>query len=157
MTHSDANIHATAIVVGTTGMLFIGPSGAGKSALAFACLAEARQGGEFAALVADDQVLVRIHDGKVIGLRPAPIRGLIELRHSGIACVESLPAALLQYVVVPVEGPDAERLPPEEETHAVVGAARLPLLRIALGASTPLAWLRALISSRRSYLGQKSL
>ena len=33
MTH-PVNVHATAIVIGTTGLLFTGPSGSGKSAIA---------------------------------------------------------------------------------------------------------------------------
>ncbi len=58
MTEAAFNIHATAIVVGKTGLLFSGPSGWGKSMLAFTCMTEARRLGLFTALVADDQVLL---------------------------------------------------------------------------------------------------
>lgn len=43
------NVHGTAIVLGTTGLLITGPSGSGKSALALSCLSEVRHRGRFAA------------------------------------------------------------------------------------------------------------
>ena len=113
MSPQGANIHATAIVVGTTGLVFLGPSGSGKSQLAFDCLAEARLHGHFAALVADDQVFISRFGTHVVASRPATIRDIIELRHGGIARVVSIPRAVLHYAVLPVERQNAERMPPE--------------------------------------------
>ena len=52
-------LHATAVVVGESGVLLRGPSGAGKSSLALALIWAARERAGFAALVADDRVFAR--------------------------------------------------------------------------------------------------
>ncbi|MGV8937606.1 MAG: HPr kinase/phosphorylase [Allorhizobium sp.] len=150
MIAAGENIHATAIVTGTIGLLFTGPSGSGKSALAFACLAAARQQGLFAALVSDDRVIVTVHDGRLIAHRPPQIRDLIELRYGGIATIDSIPAALLHYAVLPVDTETAERLPPDGETLRPLPGGQLPLIRIPSGIPSPYAFLEALISSRHS-------
>ena len=49
-------VHATAIVIGETGVLIRGRSGSGKSSLALALVARVRLAGGFAAFVADDRV-----------------------------------------------------------------------------------------------------
>ena len=59
------NVHGTAIVIGTTGLLFLGPSGTGKSAVALHCIGQARAQGVFAALVSDDQVLLGDAGGRL--------------------------------------------------------------------------------------------
>ncbi|OCW56040.1 HPr kinase/phosphorylase [Hoeflea olei] len=140
------NLHATAIVVGATGLLFLGPSGAGKSRTAFACLAQARARGWHAALVADDRTLVTPMltpgrtpgAGRLIASCPAPLEGLVELRGTGIVTVPRTPRAVLDLAVA-LEAPSAEgRLPPENETFSCAGTA-LPLLRLwADGAADPL-------------------
>ena len=89
------NIHATAIVIGTTGILFVGPSGAGKSSAALQCIYEARMRGLSAALVSDDQVLVSEEDGRLIARAPASIAGLIEVRGAGIVRMETVGEAVL--------------------------------------------------------------
>jgi serine kinase of HPr protein (carbohydrate metabolism regulator) len=50
----DMRVHATALVVGTTGLLITGPSGAGKTTLALRLIALARSRGLYADLIADD-------------------------------------------------------------------------------------------------------
>lgn len=144
MSPDPVNIHATAIVVGTRGILFTGPSGSGKSMLAFSCIAAARRQGAFAALVADDQVLISRHGNHLLAERPETIAGLIELRGSGIAKVESLPAAALDLAVEVVSLPESDRLPPENEAFSTCGLGELPLIRIWQGAPEPLAILSAL-------------
>lgn len=142
---AGSNVHGTAIVVGTTGFIFLGPSGAGKSALAFDCMAEARLTGDFAALISDDQVFVSRHGSHVLARRPEPIRDLIELRHAGIVRVESLPQALLHYAILPVQ--DGERLPPERETATLAAEITLPALRVPTGARMPFAFIKAMIAT----------
>lgn len=142
---AESNVHGTAIVVGTTGLIFLGPSGAGKSALAFDCMAQARLAGDFAALIADDQVFVSRLGPHVLARRPEPIRGLIELRHAGIARVESLPHALLHYAILPVEG--GERLPPAHEIATLAPEITLAALRVPTGARMPFAFIKALIAT----------
>ncbi len=142
---AESNVHGTAIVVGTTGLIFLGPSGAGKSALAFDCMAEARLAGDFAALISDDQVFVSRHGPHVLARRPEPIRDLIELRHAGIARVESLPHAVLHYAILPAE--NGERLPPEFEIATLAPEITLPALRVPTGARMPFAFIKALIAT----------
>lgn len=147
MTAGAGNIHATAIVVGTTGMLFIGPSGCGKSALALACLGSARRAGHFSALVADDQVFITLHNGKVVANRPDTIAGLIEVRACGIACMESLAAAVMHCVVRTVDIATAERLPAQDQRYQVVEGVFLPLATLPADAPDPLAILAATVPS----------
>ncbi|MGX5667319.1 HPr kinase/phosphorylase [Rhizobium daejeonense] len=142
---AESNVHGTAIVVGTTGLIFLGPSGAGKSALAFDCMAEARLAGDFAALISDDQVFVSRHGTNVLARRPEPIRGLLELRHAGIVRVENVPRALLHYAIL--LGQDGERLPPEHETATLTAEITLPALRMPTGARMPFAFIKALIAT----------
>lgn len=131
MTH-PANVHATAIVIGTTGLLFTGPSGSGKSAIALHCIEEARARGLFAAMVSDDQVLVSEIGGRLIAHAPKSIAGLAEMRGAGIVTVETIEAAVLHRAIRPMEAPFAERLPPEEERLEVLPSRFLPLTRLPL-------------------------
>ncbi|WP_234187702.1 HPr kinase/phosphorylase [Shinella sp. NM-101] len=127
-----ANVHATAIVIGATGLLFVGPSGTGKSAAALQCLHEARGRGLPAALVSDDQVLVREDDGLLLARAPASIAGLIEVRGAGIVRMETAGEAVLHRAVRPIAPPFAERLPPEGETAEILPGHFLPLTRLPL-------------------------
>ena len=129
---APANVHATAIVIGTTGLLFTGPSGSGKSAIALHCIEEARARGMFAAMVSDDQVLVSEVNGRVIARAPKSIAGLAEVRCAGIVTVETIEAAVLHQAIRPLEAPFAERLPPEEERLEVLPARFLPVTRLPL-------------------------
>lgn len=135
MTAGIRNVHGTAVVIATTGLLFVGSSGAGKSMLAHACLSAARARGLFAALVADDQVLVRMHAGRLLATRPETIGGMIELRGTGIASLPSLRRARLDWAVLPGRFADMERLPAAGERFEVLDGAMLPLIR--LPAETP--------------------
>ncbi|TDK30406.1 HPr kinase/phosphorylase [Rhizobium deserti] len=152
MTPFSVNIHATAIVVGTRGLLFTGPSGSGKSMLAFACLAAARRQGAFAALVADDRVLVSRHGNQLIASSSPSIAGLMELRGSGIVEVESLSSAVLDLAIQVVSLADAERLPPEKERFKLPPLGELPLRRLPSNALEPLAVIAALMPGFRGQL-----
>ncbi|MCR6502973.1 HPr kinase/phosphorylase [Shinella sp. CPCC 101442] len=129
---NPANVHATAIVIGTTGLLFTGPSGAGKSAIALHCVEEARARGVFAAVVSDDQVLVSEASGRLVARAPKSIAGLAEVRGAGIVSVEAIEAAVLHRAVRLLEARFEERLPPEEERLEVLPDRFLPLTRLPL-------------------------
>ncbi|APG82846.1 hypothetical protein SAMCCGM7_Ch0044 [Sinorhizobium americanum CCGM7] len=124
------NIHGTAIVLGTTGFLITGPSGSGKSALALACISEVKRRGRFAALVADDRVELTLANGRIVARCPPTIRGLIEIRGSGIAEVETLPACILDWAIMPGRAPFDPRLPPEQEELKLELGRNLPMLRL---------------------------
>ena len=127
-----ANVHGTAIVIGTTGLLFLGPSGAGKSAAALQCIHEARGRGLSAGLVSDDQVLIREEEGRLMARAPASIAGLIEVRGAGIVRMETVGEAVLHRAVRPIAPPFAERLPPDGETAEILPGRFLPLTRLPL-------------------------
>ncbi|MGR6432691.1 HPr kinase/phosphorylase [Rhizobium sp. PAMB 3174] len=144
MTGAETNIHATAIIAGRTGLLFVGPSGLGKSSMAFACLAEGRSLGLYTALIADDQVMVRRIGERLVARAPESIAGRMELRGSGIVSVETIDAAILRLVIMPVDAMACERLPEEGERMTVHDGVSLPLLRIPLQASHPLVRIQSL-------------
>lgn len=137
MSDKRVNLHATAIVVGETGILFTGPSGSGKSELAFSFLVEAQRCGLNHALVADDQIFISTHNDQIIAERPETILGLIELRGSGIITVLSVASAIMHYAVTPALSQESPRLPPEDEIFSLPCGGKLPLLRIPLHSITP--------------------
>jgi serine kinase of HPr protein (carbohydrate metabolism regulator) len=139
------NVHGTAIVLGTTGLLITGPSGSGKSALALSCLSEVRHRGRFAALVAGHRVDLTLENGRIVARCPAAIRGLIEIRGSGHAEVDTVSACVLDWAIMPVRAPFDPRLPPEEELQLEIGRS-LPLLRLPVeGPLSPVDALAALL------------
>lgn len=139
-----ATEHATAIIVGETGILFVGSSGAGKSAMAFTCLSSARSLGWNAALIADDRTCLEVRAGRCIASCPEPIRGMIELRGSGIATYRRVRRGVVHLVVAPAPASADSRLPESGETFPCRGVV-LPLQRMWHdGAVDPLSALRAL-------------
>jgi hypothetical protein len=143
MSTIPVNIHATAIVVGKTGLLFMGPSGWGKSMLAFACLTEAKRIGIHAALVADDQVMISSNEKTVTAACPPSIKGMIELRGTGIVRIPSIQDAPMHYAVLPGRVSGEDRVPPEDETTAVLPGIALPVIRLLANVPLPLAVLMA--------------
>jgi serine kinase of HPr protein (carbohydrate metabolism regulator) len=145
---NDETTHATAIVVGETGILFVGPSGAGKSSMAFTCLGAAISRGWNAALVADDRTCLTVHSGRCIASCPEPIRGKLELRGGGIARMQHISHAVMHLAVAPMPPSAESRLPPENEIFACEGI-ELPLQRLWCDvAPDPLAALCALRPDR---------
>ncbi|HEV7318622.1 MAG TPA: HPr kinase/phosphorylase [Ensifer sp.] len=149
MTTPRANVHGTAIVLGTHGFLITGPSGSGKSRLALACIAAARQAGEFAALVADDRVDLSLEHGRIVARCPPSISGLIEIRGCGIGNVETVPAAVIDWALLPVTAPFDPRLPPEAETLPLPLGRALPIVRVPVeNGAMVLDILRALLAEK---------
>ncbi|MCZ7481368.1 HPr kinase/phosphorylase [Rhizobium rhizogenes] len=131
------NLHATAITVQNTGILFTGPSGSGKSELAFSFLTEAERCGLPAALIADDQIFVYRDGEDIIAERPQAIAGLLELRGSGIVSLSSVASAPLHFAVTTVLSPENPRLPEDDEVFLLPCGGHLPLLRIPLASLAP--------------------
>lgn len=131
------NVHGTAIVIGTTGLLFTGPSGSGKTAAALDCLEAARHANLFQALVSDDQVMMSLAGGRIIARPPQFIAGLAEIRGAGITGVEHVEAAVLSFAIMPVSPPFDVRMAPEDEKWSdPSGRFSLPLIRLPLGAGS---------------------
>lgn len=147
MAGEATNIHATAIVIGTTGLLFLGPSGSGKSTLAFSCLAAARPLGLAASLIADDRVLITEQNGSVVAKCPPSIAGLMEIRYTGIVRMPYISEGEMHFAIRPVDPESAERLPPEDEQVHISDSIRLPLIRLAATSANPLAIIMAKIGA----------
>ena len=93
------NIHATGLVLGSTGLILRGPSGAGKSLLALELIDEWEMRGEGAKLVSDDRIDVEATSTGVVMHAPKAIEGLVELRGRGIVSRPFVTKAPLHLVV----------------------------------------------------------
>ena len=138
MTGHSANVHATAIMVGAAGLLFIGPSGAGKSITAFNCLVAARRASIAASLVADDRVIVASEGDRLVATCPESICGLIEIRGSGILHIPHIASAPLDLAVLLCDPSTADRLPPSDEVYTIPNVGTLPQIRLMAGMAEPL-------------------
>jgi len=134
-------IHATALVIGETGVLIRGASGIGKTALAFALVDAARRDGLFAAFVADDRVTIESAGGRLIGRVPPAIAGLAERRGRGIETVAFVPAAVIRLVIDIVAPHAFDRMPEEAARSVEIDGVRLVRLAVpacATAVSVPL-------------------
>ena len=127
------NVHATALVVGETGVLVNGPSGSGKSRLAMDLLQAARAAGRFAVLVADDQVLLHSFGDRVIASAPQSISGLIELRGTGIFRVPALDRAVMHLAIAAEAENKAQRLPAAGARYEPYPGLVLPMIQAVPG------------------------
>lgn len=146
MSEGTLNLHGGCVLLGEAGLLILGPSGIGKSALARRLVAARAAAGGFAALVADDRVLVERHGGRLVA-RPHPaLAGLAEHRGLGIRPVPHEGAAVLRLVVELTRKP-APRLPAEADLETTLLGLRIP--RVAGTAAEAEALVEAAISWRR--------
>jgi serine kinase of HPr protein (carbohydrate metabolism regulator) len=99
-------VHATAVAIEGEAVLLRGASGSGKSDLALRLV----DGG--ARLVADDQVVLRRADNRLLASAPAAIAGLMEVRGIGIVRVEALETAPLVLIADMLPSDHVERMPP---------------------------------------------
>ncbi len=138
-------IHATAILIGTTGLVLVGPSGSGKSTMALALLASAGRLGHYCALVGDDQIFVVKEGGNVIAQGPPNISGLIEIRGSGIGHFRAIGQATLTLAISPIHVDASNRIPPENLRVNLSDGIDLPLLPINRSHPDPFAVLEAML------------
>jgi hypothetical protein len=150
MTQSGFLVHGTAIVAGTTGILFVGPSGSGKSRLALETLFAARRADRFAALIADDQVWIENINQSLIASAPESIRGLAEIRGSAIVSVPTIGTARLNFAVATTRPGLDERLPPAGESIQLAQDAMLPLLRLSIDCRDPFENLSLILAAYQS-------
>lgn len=111
-------LHASAVAVGSAGLLILGKSGSGKSSLSMELMA---LGGT---LVADDQVQIDPRDDGLLMTAPPRIDGRIEARSLGILHAPAHPA--WARFVVDMDQTETERLPPTREI--VIAGVTLKLL-----------------------------
>ncbi|MBB1249463.1 HPr kinase/phosphorylase [Rhizobium sp. G21] len=140
-------VHATSLVVGTTGILITGPSGCGKSALALRLIENATLRGRYARLVSDDQTRLTESHGRLIASAPTTIRGLIESRGAGVLGVETVEAAVMDVALEPVTVTAENRIPEDDRRWTSPGGAALPLLSLDRALPDPFAVLMRLIGT----------
>jgi serine kinase of HPr protein (carbohydrate metabolism regulator) len=124
------NIHATGLVLGSTGLILRGPSGAGKSLLALELIDEWEARGLEGRLVSDDRIDVEATRTGLVMHAPKAIEGLVELRGRGIVSRPFVARAPLHLVVDLVD--TLERLVEEDSlvtTLEGVEVARCPVPR----------------------------
>jgi serine kinase of HPr protein (carbohydrate metabolism regulator) len=138
-------VHATAVVVGTSGLALVGPSGSGKSSMALELIAGARRAGHFAALVSDDQIFVDAVNGRVLAHAPQSIKGMIELHGSGIGRIETVESVVLQLALGPITADSSNRIPEENQCWSPMSGVSLPLRFIDRRGADPFSRLGALI------------
>jgi len=120
------NFHGTAFILGDKGVLVRGRSGAGKTTLALALIEMWSGSGRFARLVADDQVFLQAHGGRLVCAAPETIAGLAEFRGLGPRRSVFEAKMVADLVVDLVERGSAPRYP-EEDTIVLEGC-HVPLL-----------------------------
>ena len=116
---ADKHLHASCVGLDGDAVLILGKSGAGKSALALTLMAYGAQ------LVADDRVVLRPVDGRIIASVPDTIAGLIEARGVGILKAAFLPCAALA-LIVDLDQSEQDRIP--SPRYMTVLGHDLPLL-----------------------------
>jgi HPr kinase/phosphorylase len=132
---ANPSIHASAVLVGSRAVLIRGPSGSGKSRLAFELILAGRAG-QIAPtkLVGDDRIHVWAQGGELM-IRPSPaLAGLIEIRGLGIRRCDFVPEASAG-LVVDLDAPDAERLPPPEALEIRIEGISIPRIPVGQGYS----------------------
>lgn len=132
---NGAAIHASCVAWDGRGLLILGRAGAGKSALALELVALG------AALVADDQVILR-REGRALVAAPAPaLAGLIEARGVGLLRLPHRPLATVA-LALDLDAEEPERLPPRRSRLLLEAAVPLMLRPAALSPAAALAALR---------------
>lgn len=97
--------HATCVAAHGNGVLITGAAGSGKSSLALAMMAYG------AKLIADDRVVLRAIENRVLASAPKAISGLIEARGIGLLRADTATDAPIK-LVIDLDQTEQDRLPP---------------------------------------------
>jgi serine kinase of HPr protein (carbohydrate metabolism regulator) len=122
--------HATAVAIGEAGILIRGPSGSGKSSLAMMLM---ESGGEPARLVADDQVILTVKEGRLAAAVPRALAGLLEVRGLGIVHREHVSPVVIRLCVDLAPLAEIPRLPERADRFVAFGPIRLPRMSVSIG------------------------
>ncbi len=123
------NLHATAVLLGDSGVLITGRPGSGKTTLALSLIDYFRRSGRFSQLICDDQVLLSAQSGRVVCRAPQSIAGLVEIRGLGPRPLEHEAAMVADLLVRLIPTGSAERFP-DERSESLAGC-HIPCLELA--------------------------
>jgi HPr kinase/phosphorylase len=127
-----STIHASAVLLGETGVLIRGASGSGKSTLLLALIAADPQG---AHLVADDRVAVAAVNARLIANVPDPIAGLVEMRGLGLLTRSWVAPIVIRFIVDLIPLGDCVRMPDADSAQAELEGVILPRYCLPIGCS----------------------
>ncbi len=105
------------------GALIEGGSGRGKSDLALRAIDQGMR------LVADDRTEVFVSGGRLFGVAPKPLAGLIEVRGLGMEALTALKTAQIVLRVRCVAAPDQPQRMPQDACEAVLGV-EIPMIEL---------------------------
>ncbi|MFE0016241.1 HPr kinase/phosphorylase [Mesorhizobium sp. NPDC059054] len=128
---SAPNIHGSGLLIGDRGILITGASGSGKSTLALALISHFRAQGRFSRLIADDQLLISSHGGRLLCAAPPTIAGLAEVAGIGPQPVAYEKEAMIDLCVRLVPAAEMERF--QADAMVVVAGCEIPRLDLAAG------------------------
>lgn len=128
MSMAAANLHGTAVVLGTQGVLILGASGSGKTTLGLELIARAQTFGVFARLIGDDQLFPRAAGSRLVVASANAISGLIEVH--GLAPVPIFHEDQAQMDLVVRIIPTASALRFQEVRHEEVAGVAIPIISV---------------------------
>ncbi len=124
-------VHASAVLIGTDGVLIRGKPGSGKSSLVLAIL----YGTKPAWLIADDRVQLSDRTGRLLASAPEALAGKLEIRGQGIVTRDHVSPAAVGLVVDLLPLADCPRLPEEAEMRVTILGITLPRLMLPVGSA----------------------
>ncbi len=145
-------VHGVAVNIAGTGILIAGPSGSGKTELALDLIDYCLIRKTGAHLVADDRVILRQAGDIWFAGAPENLKGLIEVRGSGIHKIDFLPETPLHLGVQLVPEGESIRMPDPEPVEICPGV-YLPCLTLPQRNFTAA---RAILAHLGIYAGVKS-
>jgi HPr kinase/phosphorylase len=137
-------VHATAVIVGSDGVLIRGESGTGKSALALALI---ERGGR---LVADDRITLTVCHDRLVASAPQATLGMIELRGRGVIKVAHERAGVIRLVADIVAEEGLERMPEEHQLSATIAGIELPRQPVPAATDQALRLVEAALNASKS-------
>jgi HPr kinase/phosphorylase len=123
-------VHASAVLLGETGILIRGASGSGKSSLVLELL---RADPAAAHLVADDRVILSAEHGRLVADVPEPLAGLLEVRGLGLVKLPCVAPVVIRLIVDLVARDEYRRMPEAADALTEVQGLSLPRLLLPIG------------------------
>lgn len=140
-------VHGSCLSFGEAGVLLLGPPGSGKSDLLLRLIDQEGWGIsdtlKRAQLVSDDQVVIKLVNGRLVASAPAVIAGRLEIRGLGIVGLFHSTDTILAMAVRLTGCDTIDRLPDLEEGQFEILGVRLPTVMIDPASASAPARIRA--------------